>query len=205
VYSHVFLDYLNTYGVRLLSPLDWRWFYGDAVFIVDPVLWLALGAGVWLSRRRRSLVPAAAAALVAAVYITAMLLSARAARDRVWDAWQSARGSEPRALMVGPVPLNPLAREIIVDAGDHYETGLFTVWPAAVNFLPGTVAKNAGRPEIEAAVDRSEDLRGFLVWSRFPYWTIEEDDEGTRVTVRDMRFRSRGGFTVSTVVPRDSD
>jgi membrane-bound metal-dependent hydrolase YbcI (DUF457 family) len=31
VYSHVFLDYLNNYGVRLLTPFDWRWFYGDAV------------------------------------------------------------------------------------------------------------------------------------------------------------------------------
>src|ERR671930_1973206 len=32
VYSHVFLDYLNNYGVRLLAPADWRWFYGDALF-----------------------------------------------------------------------------------------------------------------------------------------------------------------------------
>ena len=54
VYSHVFLDYLNNYGVRLLAPFDWRWFYGDAVFIVDPWLWLVLGTGVWLARRRLS-------------------------------------------------------------------------------------------------------------------------------------------------------
>jgi inner membrane protein len=44
VYSHVFLDFLNNYGVRLLSPFDWRWFYGDAAFIADVWMWLALGA-----------------------------------------------------------------------------------------------------------------------------------------------------------------
>jgi len=54
IYSHVFLDYLNNYGVRLLNPFDWRWLYGDAVFIIDPWLWITLGLGVWLARRRAS-------------------------------------------------------------------------------------------------------------------------------------------------------
>lgn len=43
VLSHPVLDWLNTYGVRLLMPFDGRWFYGDALFIVDPWLWLLLG------------------------------------------------------------------------------------------------------------------------------------------------------------------
>ena len=51
LYSHVLLDFLNNYGVRLLAPVEWRWFYGDAVFIIDPWLWLTLAAGVWLSWR----------------------------------------------------------------------------------------------------------------------------------------------------------
>ena len=41
--SHPFLDWLNTYGVRLLMPFSARWFYGDALFIVDPFLWMVLG------------------------------------------------------------------------------------------------------------------------------------------------------------------
>src|SRR6185436_16430999 len=58
LYSHLLLDFLNNYGVRLLAPLDWRWFYGDAVFIVDPWLWLVLGAGVWAARRKKTAQPA---------------------------------------------------------------------------------------------------------------------------------------------------
>ncbi|MBC7173738.1 MAG: metal-dependent hydrolase, partial [Polyangiaceae bacterium] len=50
VLTHPFLDWLNTYGVRLLMPFDDRWFYGDSVFIVDPWLWLSMGAAVVLAR-----------------------------------------------------------------------------------------------------------------------------------------------------------
>ena len=41
--THPVLDWLNTYGIRLLMPFDERWFYGDALFIVDPWVWLLLG------------------------------------------------------------------------------------------------------------------------------------------------------------------
>ena len=63
VLTHVFLDFLNTYGIRLLSPVSQQWFYGDAVFIVDVWLWLILGAGVLLARRSRPRYAAVALAL----------------------------------------------------------------------------------------------------------------------------------------------
>jgi inner membrane protein len=47
VWSHPVLDYFNTYGIRLLMPFDERWFYGDALFIVDPWLWLLLGLATY--------------------------------------------------------------------------------------------------------------------------------------------------------------
>jgi inner membrane protein len=50
VWSHPLLDWMNTYGVRLLMPFDGRWFHGDTLFIIDPWLWLLLAAGVVLGR-----------------------------------------------------------------------------------------------------------------------------------------------------------
>jgi inner membrane protein len=47
--SHPFLDWLNNYGVRLLMPFSGRWFYGDALFIVDPFLWMVFGGAVMLA------------------------------------------------------------------------------------------------------------------------------------------------------------
>jgi inner membrane protein len=192
VLSHVFLDWLNSYGIRLLMPFSPRWFYGDALFIVDPWLWLSLGTGVFLSRRRRGRRPAGIAMLVVTAYIGAMLWSAHAARAIVTERWVIAHGVAPRALMVGPEPIDPLRKSIIVDAGDHYEVGTFSWWPRRVTFHPNPIPKNAHDPAVASAqIDR--DVRAILVWSRFPYYELEAVDGGTRVTVRDMRFGSRLG------------
>lgn len=200
VLTHVGLDFLNTYGIRLLSPISQRWFYGDAVFIVDVWLWLVLGAGAWLARRRRPGY-AAVALGIATLYIVAMLGSARAARRIVHDEWVAMRGEAPRALMVGPVPVNPFRKSIIVDAGEAYYQGTFEWLPSRVTFDPVSTPKNDDLPAVAAA--RADPVvQGILVWSRFPAWTIREIQGGTEVQLRDMRFRGidRGGFTATTVV-----
>ncbi|GAB1342876.1 hypothetical protein MASR1M101_20030 [Gemmatimonas sp.] len=46
--SHLLLDFTNSYGVHPFWPFDGRWYYGDAVFIVEPWLWLvAIPALFW--------------------------------------------------------------------------------------------------------------------------------------------------------------
>jgi inner membrane protein len=57
VLTHAPLDWMNTYGIRLLMPFSERWFYGDALFIIDPWIWLLLAAplvGLAVSRRGRT-------------------------------------------------------------------------------------------------------------------------------------------------------
>jgi len=198
VYSHVFLDYLNNYGVRLLTPFDWRWFYGDAVFIVDPWLWLVLGLGVWFARRRHVPALSGYSLAVASIYIVALLMSSRVARGIVDQQWTNAHGVPPHALMVAPRPILPMSRDVVVDAGDHYERGSFS-WPGTLE-LNEHIPKNDGRPEVAAARD-DPHVRAVLVWSRFPFWTLEPVQGGTRVTVVDARFMIRGVFSASTVVP----
>lgn len=51
IWSHPALDWLNTYGMRWLMPFSGRWFYGDAVFIMDIWLWLVLGVGFLAVKR----------------------------------------------------------------------------------------------------------------------------------------------------------
>jgi inner membrane protein len=197
VFSHVGLDFLNNYGVRLLAPFDWRWFYGDAVFIADLWLWLALAAGIWLSRRRGSPRPARGALVVATCYIVAMLVSAQAARGVVANIWQTTRGTKPRALMVGPLPITPFTRAVVVDAGDHYETGTFSWWSASVSLDPERIPKNDRDPAVAVARE-SRLISAYLVWSRFPYWTIAAANGGVEVGVRDMRFGGALGGRLAT-------
>jgi len=210
VLSHVFLDYLNNYGIRLLAPFDWTWFYGDAVFVADPVLWTFLGAGVWLARRRRAPVFARGSLLFTAGYIAVALISTRIAREIVADAWRDLRGREPARVMVGPVPVTPFTRVVIVDDdGDKYEVGTFRWWDRSVLFEPMMLPKNDMAPEVARAREQSARVREFLVWARFPAWTLAPAAAGTQVTVFDLRFISRpvngAIFQASTVVKAPLD
>ena len=205
VITHVLMDLLNNYGVRLLMPFERRWFYGDVLFIIDPWLWLVLGAGIWMARRRHSQKPARASLLAASAYVLAMIMSARAARTEIVDRWQQVEGHAPQALMVGPVPVTPMRHDVIIDAGDHYETGVFAWQPRNIRFDQAFVVKNDRDPRVAIARE-APNIRAFLVWSRFPFWTLEPVAGGTRVTVGDMRFAggrgiARRNFTQSIVVP----
>ncbi len=49
VATHPALDWMNTYGMRWGLPFDDAWTYGDALFIIDPWIWLVLGGALVLS------------------------------------------------------------------------------------------------------------------------------------------------------------
>jgi len=72
VFSHVYMDWQGSYGVRLLLPWNASWYYADWVAIVDPFFWLVpLVALAWGSERHwRDLLPAA---LLAAIIAWAVL------------------------------------------------------------------------------------------------------------------------------------
>jgi inner membrane protein len=70
--THPLLDWTNNYGVRPLLPWSGRWFYGDLVFVVDPVLWLVFGgaAFVLISKTKRQVSLWA----LLAVFLTALVV-----------------------------------------------------------------------------------------------------------------------------------
>ena len=148
---------------------------------------------------------ASGALVFAACYIAVMLGSTQVARGVVADVWREARGTEPRNLMVGPLPLTPFSRVAIIDAGDHYDVGTFRWWPTSVTFAPMSIPKNHTAPEVQRAREQSWHMREFLVWARFPAYTITPTPKGTEVTLFDLRFTSRptsgAAFQVSTIVP----
>ena len=81
--THPVLDWMNTYGMRWGLPFDGAWTYGDALFIVDPWLWLLLGAAAALGgphgRRRAWGWSLLAVALSAVVLLAPVPPAARAA------------------------------------------------------------------------------------------------------------------------------
>jgi inner membrane protein len=51
--AHVGMDAWNSYGVHPFWPLYDGWFYGDSVFIVEPLLWAALAPPLLFAARAR--------------------------------------------------------------------------------------------------------------------------------------------------------
>ena len=73
--SHLVLDAFNSYGVHPFYPFDSRWYYGDAVFIVEPWLWVLLGVAVaWNARTRKGRFTALGVAVCLPVLFAASVL-----------------------------------------------------------------------------------------------------------------------------------
>jgi inner membrane protein len=194
---HVFMDWLNSYGVRLLMPFSNQWFYGDALYIVDPLLYLFLGAAIVLSRRamKKGSVtpwrPAQRGLTVATVYVVLMLASNWWARGEVRHELRRVGRAETR-FMVTPVFGNPIRREVVVDTGDRYEKGVLWFDPEP-HFRPLGYGVNTNRtaPEAIRAAQASR-FQAYLRWSRFPFFVIERSAAGTRVFLDDYRYSGSG-------------
>lgn len=192
--THPLLDWLNTYGVRLLMPFSERWFYGDALQIIDPWVWLALGLGWFVSRRRRrkqqpaATRPARTALVLVTAYSLAMAAASRSARNAAAEHLVLAGEAKPQRVLAGPVFVNSFRRHLILDYGDAYLFGTVALGPRlTVRIAPEELPTNLDHPLVHAARD-SAAIRGFRYWSRFPYFIVHGDTAGL-VEVRDARFR----------------
>jgi inner membrane protein len=198
VLSHPFLDFLNTYGVRFLYPFSGRWFYGDALFIVDPWVWIALAVGVGWSavRRRRGHArperPALVALAATAAYVGAMLLSSAVGRGLVARTAEAGGLSTGRAI-VSPQALDPLRRTVSLEVPDGYLLGsLRWLSRPEVSLAPPLIPRNDRDPFAVAAA-RTRDGRKFLVWARFPYFVVQREGNAAVVTIRDARYPGEFG------------
>jgi inner membrane protein len=214
ILSHPILDTLNTYGVRWLMPFRGDWYYGDTLFIVDPWVWLLLGAAVVASRRRRgarrhdseSTRPARVALGLSLCYVIGMMLSGVVARG-IARRELTAQGGAVEQLMVAPRPLTPFLRQVVAARGDRYEVGTFRwletphVAAASLRSFPRPAP---GDPLLLAAREQLVGRR-FLGWARFP--VVETDTTASgRVLVHliDLRYANRAdaGFgSVTLLLP----
>ena len=196
--SHPALDWLNSYGIRLLEPFSSRWFYGDSIFIIDLWIWVALIAGFWLSRRREKRGaghwqrPAwiSFAAVCAYIFANGLITGKAEAETRQLLTEQAADVSPAElvqrrgALVVAnPVPLQFWKREILWRDESAYGSGAFGLFNSLTLGPEQTIAGNADVLKSEVARS-SKDGAAFLFWSRMPVVTAT----GAVVTVRDQRF-----------------
>ena len=205
VVSHPALDWLNPYGVRLLMPFSSHWFYGNALFILDPVMWLLLGGPVFWVRRRdaeprmRERIVQVSLALTCA-YAIAMTVESRIVerRARHWLATQGTTAIEVAAL---PVLVNPFVRDVVVLEPAAYEFLIFDGL-SSPSFTKTTLRVARSEPDaIVSAALNAPRVQGLREWLRFPTYQVERLPDGYRVGIRDVRFARlpAGGFGSAVV------
>jgi inner membrane protein len=252
---HLPLDWVNTYGIRWLMPFDGRWFYGDAVFIIDPWIWLALGGTVFLrhSTTRKAKITwlavaglatasiflaapawmlpakvlwliglglfvglrfrgylaselkarrfATGALALTAVYIGLMIGIAQYARSFVAEE-AIRQGVSPKKIMVGPVPLVPFVRDVVVETPEVYRYGTLEILPRPRLELDRRAISKPAPTRIVTQALQSPQISGFMNWARFPFVEIDANETNTIVHILDARYtRERtAGFGAATVV-----
>jgi inner membrane protein len=206
--SHPVLDFLNSYGIRLLMPFSERWFYGDALYIVDPWMYVLLGGAVLGARwqaRRGAARPQRVARIglgLAAIYVALMLASNLVARATVRAGLERAGLPADTRFMVTPVAANPFTREVLIDAGDRYEKGFLWFEPRP-HFRPAgySIRTNHEDPAARAAAATTRGQQ-YLGWSRFPFFIVERFGGQTRVHVNDARYAGEGqdGWARETIL-----
>jgi inner membrane protein len=219
IWSHPLFDLLNTYGVRLFMPFSSRWFYGDALFIIDPWVWCALGLGATISIQRARRVPVGAdtttvmarasrparvALMAVGIYIAIMAASSQIGRIVVERQAVASGRSPSERVMVAPEPLIPFRRSVVRDIGTGYETGWFT-WSFSPRYAadPNVITALTDTSAAYRVASNTRAGRRFLIWSRFPYVDDSAAGDTSAMRLDDARYGGPGRASFASVtVPR---
>jgi inner membrane protein len=146
VLTHPTLDWLNNYGMRWLMPFDGRWFYGDALFIIDPWVWLLLGGALFLMHSNGGRALAAWAAFWAFASF-AVLGNPALVPLPARIVWVAALGSIVAARWLAR---SAVRRERTLERAAAAALGLVAVYVAAT-----VAASSAARAQVRAALAAS--------------------------------------------------
>ena len=215
VLAHILMDLPTSYGTRVLSPFDWRWFALDLLPIIDIYLLIALAAGLVFGRglpERGRRVATVVLILMAANYGLRMIVHQQAlavaartfgpdlpapcdpgrAFRSLLDSWPR---PDPRPAGDGsclvetaaiPTFLSPFEWRVIARLPDAYQ-----VYDVDV-LDPGrrTAAWTPNQwPPVVIDAARTRAATALLGFSRFPHARVTTDPAGVPlVRFTDMRF-----------------
>ena len=203
VFSHLLLDWTNSYGIPLALPFSWHRFHLDIANVFDVWIWAILLGGVvamaLAPRARRSL---AWTGLSALLVFEGVRFAAHARAIDLMSARSNYEGAPPQGVTALPGAFNPLAWRGVVEG-----PGRVIILPVDVVNGPGVLRLYpilAPIPAMDAAL-RTRPFQVFTRWAQLPFWKVTPAAEGLRLDLIDLRFGNpdRPGFaSVSAIVDR---
>ena len=215
IMSHLGLDFVTAYGIRLASPFSATWYQWPVLSNFDAVLFLILLlaiAGPALSKLVAGEIGAKPSsgrgwAIFALIFALGWIggrgvLHARAEQMLTSRVQQ---GTTPRRVMALPTAFSPFKWRGLVET-----EGFFAVHEMNVlfDFDPeqGLLLRKPQQVEVVQAAQRTPSLQRFLGFAQWPVWRIVPMDEppgAQRVQVFDLRF-SDDGTAFKAVVEVDA-
>lgn len=202
--SHLLLDYTTAYGVRLFEPFNYRWYSWDIVYIIEPVILIALLLGLAVPALlrlvnqevgARSKGPGGRGGAIFALCCVIVVWGYRDFQHRRALAAMSAityGGASASRVAAYPYMINPFRWHGVVETRDFLQTLPVSSSPAAVD--PQNEARTFYKPE-ETAVTRAAKEsyfgRVYLDWAVFPTvetQKLEGDPNGYLVDFVDLRY-----------------
>lgn len=205
VLTHPLLDVLTSYSVQLLSPWATDWYRAEALFIIDPMLWLLLPAGIAWSRRREKEGQAWHRVAQATVGLALAYVAANLALTRAAKIATLAQAPAARDLVASPAPGRPWRRQMAwrEDRGGARGYRAASWSPATgLRIAPGWTAAGIDDARVIDALRRAPELRRYVRWSILPVAEVREQGCARTVMLRDARYLdARARLSAEAVVP----
>lgn len=202
--SHLVLDWMNVYGIRLKLPFSGEWLHLDLLNIIDVWVWailLVCTLGPMLGRLVESEMGAkrgrGQGMAIAGLLLVTLYIGARAEfHSQAVAALQTRlyRHEAPRRVLATPGAFNPWQWTGVVETS--------TAWHVVPVDLHRELDPDAGRtfpkPDIStvrAAVLATDTARVFLDFAQAPLWRLTpaaQPEGAVNVAVHDLRFGPPG-------------
>jgi inner membrane protein len=205
---HLFQDFTNNYGVRPFAPFNEKWYAWDIVFIIDPVMLVALLLALTLpalmalvTEEIGSAKPqfrGRGAAIFTLLCLAAVILVRDFEHRRAVNALNARtyRDQEPLRASAFPQMVNPFAWNGVVETRDFFQ--LLPVDSGSGEIDPLNIGVTRFKPEetpVTLAAKKSRLGRVYLDWARWPLVTAEQVEGGRhQVQFEDLRFESAEGL-----------
>ena len=212
---HLFQDFTDNYGIRPFAPFNPKWYSWDIVFIIDPIMLLALFLGLVAPGlfalvteeigSRKPQLRGRGGAIFALVCVALVIFVRDFEHRRAVNELNAHtyRGEEPLRASAFPQPINPFSWNGVVETRDFFM--LLPVNSGSGEVDPENLAAVRLKPEetpVTLAAKKSYLGRVYLDWAGYPLVTTEQlDGRRYQVQFEDLRFESLQGLTQSRRPP----
>jgi inner membrane protein len=185
--THPALDYSNPYGLRPFLPFNGTWYYGDTLFIIDPVIDLILLLGIVIGGFFKRAKPAMAyvSMIIALVYVGLRINARNTAEHDLAD--YTAKIADYQSSAVLPRFVDLQMWDGIIRTADCLVKVKIDTEARTVTEVARMVAKTENTQVIDKAAT-TRAARAVFGFARFPVTRVQLTQTGYRVTFLDFRF-----------------